>query len=164
MNPDNGINTGVSNGAKIAHIITLKPSRKKHKSEDAPNTEGNAQQKRRAKGKAKVGQLEGFMSVPMDVLFKVTAFHGCVSVAHVAHQIFGHLLPLDILNLSRTTEEFRRVLLHKSSVSVWKAARANVPGLPECPQFMSEPSYANLAFDQHCHVSLLIIDNQWSIL
>jgi hypothetical protein len=74
-------------------------------------------------------------------------------MAHIAlNQIFGHLLPLDVLNLSRTTKQIRRVLLHRSSVFIWKAARANVLGFPECPQFMSEPAYANLAFDQHCHV------------
>ena len=51
--------------------------------------------------------------------------------AHRDHQILGHLRPLDILHLARTTKEFRQILLHKSSISVWKAARANVPDLPD---------------------------------
>jgi hypothetical protein len=43
--------------------------------------------------------------------------------------------------------------MHKSAISVWRAARANVPGLPDCFPGMNEAQFANLAFDQHCHVS-----------
>ena len=67
-------------------------------------------------------------------------------------KIFGHLHPLDLLHLARTTKPFRRVLMHRSAISVWKEARSNVDGLPECHPSMSEPAYANLAFDSHCHV------------
>ena len=67
-------------------------------------------------------------------------------------QIFGRLLPLDLLHLARTTRAFRRVLMHKSSIFVWKAARENVSGIPDCPTDLSEPQWANLAFDTHCHV------------
>ncbi|KAH7924491.1 hypothetical protein BV22DRAFT_1035091 [Leucogyrophana mollusca] len=76
--------------------------------------------------------------MPMDILF----------------EIFGHLRPIDLLHLARTTKEFRRVLLHRSAMSVWRSARENVPGLPDCPSFMSEPHFANLAFDTHCHECL----------
>lgn len=66
-------------------------------------------------------------------------------------EIFGHLHPLNLLHLARTTKAFRRILMHKSSVFLWKAARANVPGLPDCPPDLSEPQWANLVFDPHCH-------------
>ncbi|EIW87229.1 hypothetical protein CONPUDRAFT_79375 [Coniophora puteana RWD-64-598 SS2] len=72
----------------------------------------------------------------------------------VLFEIFGHLRPLDLLHLSRTTKEFRRVLLHRSSISIWKSARENVPDLPECPASFSEPAYANFVFDTHCYVCL----------
>ena len=81
--------------------------------------------------------------------------------AHIHHrypiiaQIFGHLHPLDLLHLARTTKPFRHVLMHRSSISAWKAARANIPGFPDCPPEMSEPEWANLAFDPHCNVRAL---------
>ncbi|KAF8079278.1 hypothetical protein FPV67DRAFT_1403986 [Lyophyllum atratum] len=80
-------------------------------------------------------RLERLPSLPMDVLF----------------EIFGHLLPMDVLNLTRTTKEFRSVFLHRSAITIWKASFANVPKLPECPPEMSLPAWANLAFDLHCH-------------
>jgi len=43
--------------------------------------------------------------------------------------------------------------MHKSAISVWKAARANVPDFPDCFPGMNEAQFANLAFDLHCHVS-----------
>lgn len=63
-----------------------------------------------------------------------------------------YLLPVDLLHLARTTKLFRRFLMARSAESMWKAARANVPDLPNCPAHLSEPAYANLAFDSHCHV------------
>jgi hypothetical protein len=72
MNSDNNVNAGLSSDASTVLDIVMKPSRKKRKSEvtsDAPNR--GAHQKTRAKGKLKAGQLEGLMSVPMDVLFEV---------------------------------------------------------------------------------------------
>ncbi|GLB43697.1 hypothetical protein LshimejAT787_1402090 [Lyophyllum shimeji] len=81
------------------------------------------------------GRLAPLISLPMDVLF----------------EIFGHLLPLDVLHVARATKEFRRVLLHRSAITIWKAALANVPELPECPPEMSLPAWANLVFDLHCH-------------
>jgi hypothetical protein len=53
--------------------------------------------------------------------------------------------------------------MHKSAVSVWKAARANVNDLPECFPGMNEAQFANLAFDQHCHVSNEITLNAFRI-
>ena len=43
--------------------------------------------------------------------------------------------------------------MRRSAISVWKAARATVPDLPDCPPAMSEPQWASLAFDQQCQVS-----------
>ncbi|KAJ7283261.1 hypothetical protein C8J57DRAFT_1291965 [Mycena rebaudengoi] len=76
------------------------------------------------------GLLSSLKEFPMDVLF----------------EIFGHLNPLDLLHLSRTTKEIRGTLPF-----VWKESRRNIQGLPDIPPELSEPQYANLAFDAHCH-------------
>lgn len=69
-------------------------------------------------------------------------------------QIFSHLRPLDILHLTRTTKEFRRVLMNKSHIFIWKAARANVLNYPACFPDMNEAQMARLAFDPHCYVCI----------
>ncbi|KAF8439340.1 hypothetical protein L210DRAFT_3402807, partial [Boletus edulis BED1] len=82
------------------------------------------------------GRLAGLVEMPMDILF----------------EIFGHLMPLDVLHLTHTTKQFRQLIMHRSSASIWVAARKNVSDLPDCPPYMSEPQFANLVFDTHCHV------------
>ncbi|KAG2366955.1 hypothetical protein BDR07DRAFT_1479728 [Suillus spraguei] len=91
----------------------------------------------RAKKKLKRrGRLDLMPTMNLDVLFHILSF----------------LLPMDLLNLSRTSKDFRNLLLQRSSASAWKTARLQVDDLPDCPQDMSEPQYANLAFYPHCHV------------
>ncbi|KIM88893.1 hypothetical protein PILCRDRAFT_813893 [Piloderma croceum F 1598] len=136
MDPDS-ILLNVASGHTAEDSRRLKKKRKMESTVSA-NAAIKVQPKKRAKGKGKAGKLEGLMLLPMDVLF----------------EIFGHLRPLDILHLARTTKQFRSVLMHKSAISVWKAARANVPGFPDCFPGMNEAQFANLAFDQHCHVCL----------
>src|SRR6202035_3213854 len=64
-----------------------------------------------------------------------------------------HMQPLDLLRLSRTTKAFRQILMRRTSVRIWRTARSRfAPDLPDCPSWMSEPQYANLLFDLHCHV------------
>ncbi|EPQ54501.1 hypothetical protein GLOTRDRAFT_139079 [Gloeophyllum trabeum ATCC 11539] len=84
------------------------------------------------------GKLARLPSLPLDILF----------------EIFGHLPPLDVLHLARTTKALRRILMHRSSVGIWRAALRTVEGLPDCPSDMSEPAYVNLVFDTHCHECL----------
>src|ERR1700736_2608830 len=76
MNPDNALNAIASDGPNYAIDVIKKPSRKKRKadSEVTCGTKGDhdsTQPKKKTKGKAKAGQLEGLMSLPMDVLFEV---------------------------------------------------------------------------------------------
>ncbi len=68
-------------------------------------------------------------------------------------QIFGLMHPRDLLNLARTSKAFRAFLLSRVSEPFWRAARGQVEGLPQCPNFLSEPAYANLVFFSHCHAS-----------
>ena len=75
MHPDDSLAALTSNDIPDA---IMKPLRKKRKFEATSdlqlNTEGHAQQKKRTKGKAKAGQLEGLMALPMDILFEVIYF------------------------------------------------------------------------------------------
>ncbi|KDR81923.1 hypothetical protein GALMADRAFT_276573 [Galerina marginata CBS 339.88] len=82
------------------------------------------------------GILQKLVEMPLDVLF----------------EIFGRLEPIDLLHLARTTKDIRTLLMSRSSVSIWKQARSNIPeSLPECPDDLSEPQYADLAFGKCCH-------------
>lgn len=51
--------------------------------------------------------------------------------------------------------------MSRSVTSVWKAARANVDGLPEPPEDLNEPQFAHLAFYAHCHASRLTSLGGW---
>ena len=42
--------------------------------------------------------------------------------------------------------------MDKSSAFVWKAARRQTNGLPDCPVDLTEPEYANLVFYARCYV------------
>ncbi|EIW87303.1 hypothetical protein CONPUDRAFT_161873 [Coniophora puteana RWD-64-598 SS2] len=95
---------------------------------------GCTQVKKKSRMGLKAG-LKLLPSMPLDILF----------------EIFGRLMPIDLLHLARTTKPFRRVLMHRSSVSVWVEVLANVPDLPLCPDDIPQPEYANLVFDTHCH-------------
>ncbi|KAG6916760.1 hypothetical protein DXG01_005505 [Tephrocybe rancida] len=90
--------------------------------------------KKAAKKRTK-GKLSGLIDLPIDVLF----------------EIFGHLKPFDLLKVARVTKEFRRLLMHKTSRSVWQAALKSIHDLPPCPTNMDEPAWVNLVFDPHCH-------------
>ncbi|KAF9262583.1 hypothetical protein L218DRAFT_867203 [Marasmius fiardii PR-910] len=86
----------------------------------------------------KRGFLQRLKELPLDVVF----------------EIFSHLTPHDLLNLSRTSKDLRKLLLSRSTILVWKSARMNVEGLPDIPDDMSEPAYAHLCFDVRCHVRI----------
>ncbi|KAF9267012.1 hypothetical protein L218DRAFT_714649 [Marasmius fiardii PR-910] len=68
----------------------------------------------------------------------------------VVLEVFSHLEPLDIINLSRTNKMFRATLMSPSARPIWRAALANVSGLPPLPPNLSEPRYAHFVFDPTC--------------
>ncbi|KDR84320.1 hypothetical protein GALMADRAFT_237098 [Galerina marginata CBS 339.88] len=106
----------------------------KRKADSAPE-ERPAAKKRR-------GDLQ-IVEMPMAVLFK----------------IFALLEPRDLLHLARTTKDFRKSLMTRSSAPLWRTARSNVPGpqssddpsMPDCPPDLSEPQYADLVFGEDCN-------------
>ncbi|KAK7449714.1 hypothetical protein VKT23_013187 [Stygiomarasmius scandens] len=119
-----------------------KVKQKRKRGAKPPSTKGKtvklvAVDKKFKKVRGKLGLLQRLATdMPLDVIF----------------EIFLYLEPLDILRLSRTSLDLRNLLTSRSSEHVWRAARLNVQGLPPPPTDLNEMQYANLAFDNHCHV------------
>ncbi|KZT08450.1 uncharacterized protein LAESUDRAFT_723975 [Laetiporus sulphureus 93-53] len=88
--------------------------------------------------RGKRGGLKDLPEMPDDILFEV----------------FVLLHPKDLLNSARTTRPLRAFLMTRRSAFIWRASRTQVDGLPDCPQHLSEPAYANLMFFSHCHKCL----------
>ncbi|KAL0575687.1 hypothetical protein V5O48_006275 [Marasmius crinis-equi] len=102
-------------GLKKARTATTTKSKKR-----------TATRKAKPGGRGKRGLLEKLAKeAPLDVMLEV----------------FSHLEPGDILQLSRTSRELRRYLMSRESSSVWRTARANVSGLPALPFDMTEPRF-----------------------
>ncbi|KAH7881594.1 uncharacterized protein C8R40DRAFT_1000943, partial [Lentinula edodes] len=67
--------------------------------------------------------------------------------------IFCHLDPRALLTLARTSKDFQKILMSKSSENIWRTARENFEGgLPPRPSDLNEPQFAHLIFDLYCHV------------
>ncbi|KAJ3722695.1 hypothetical protein DFJ43DRAFT_1042093 [Lentinula guzmanii] len=98
-------------------------------------------------GRSSRGRLENILKIPLDVML----------------EIYGYLEPIDILRLSRTSKDLRAFLMIRSNAIVWSTARSNVPDLPPLPFDLSEPQYANLAFDSYCHNRLYSRSNLHSV-
>ncbi|PCH43514.1 hypothetical protein WOLCODRAFT_138386, partial [Wolfiporia cocos MD-104 SS10] len=116
----------------------MAPRKKQKIAEDAPQTDRNVAKPKAPRTRAIRGRRGGLKSLPdmpLDILF----------------EIFTCLGPKDLLYLTRTSKSLRQLLMTRETISVWKATRANIRELPECPSFLSEPAYANLAFSPHCH-------------
>ncbi|KAG2055235.1 hypothetical protein BDR06DRAFT_954429 [Suillus hirtellus] len=75
--------------------------------------------------------LSLIVTVPIDILL----------------EIFGLLEPVDLSHLFHAHKAFRKVLSSNHAVSVWKAARVNRGGVPDCMPGMSEVEWADLLFD-----------------
>ncbi|KAH6872033.1 hypothetical protein BKA70DRAFT_294738 [Coprinopsis sp. MPI-PUGE-AT-0042] len=83
--------------------------------------------------------------MPLDLLF----------------EIFSKLHPLDLLTLARTAKSLRAVLLDRSAGSLWKESlEHHVPGLPTCPDDVSEPAWVDLALGKTCQKCCRNVANQ----
>ncbi|KAI0333537.1 hypothetical protein GY45DRAFT_1432269 [Cubamyces sp. BRFM 1775] len=122
------------------------PAKRPRRSLDANQTDGSPKQ---LAPKGRRRDLSRLVDMPLDILF----------------EIFGHLHPYDLLQLSRTTKALRSVLMRPSAVTIWRNARQNVDDLPDCPDDLTEPAYANLLFDQHCHfcVKARVMNVLWTL-
>ncbi|KAF9492818.1 hypothetical protein BDN71DRAFT_1432956 [Pleurotus eryngii] len=74
-------------------------------------------------------------NLPYEIILKI------VEVTH----------PKDLLTIARVSKQFRGLLMHPTSASLWKHSLAlHEPSLPECPASMSEPRWAHLVFEEQC--------------
>ncbi|KAI0061323.1 hypothetical protein BV25DRAFT_1900543 [Artomyces pyxidatus] len=121
-----------------AHDVYLEARSKpvtKRRRLDKPETKTDgsmtAPQEREITWQAQSG-LQNLLSVPLDVLFET----------------YSLLTPADLLNLARTSKKLRTVLMSRTFVLVWRAARTQVHGLaaPSPPDDMSEPAWAQLLY------------------
>ncbi|OCH92774.1 hypothetical protein OBBRIDRAFT_750811 [Obba rivulosa] len=102
---------------------------------EADRSYGAPKAKRARVVRGKRGGLKNMLEMPVDILI----------------EIFTRLDPGDLLNLARTTKDFRAFLTSRKFAWIWKEARSNIQGLPELPAHMNEVTYANLLFSPHCH-------------
>ncbi|KAF7374985.1 hypothetical protein MSAN_00384600 [Mycena sanguinolenta] len=116
-------------------VVAKKKRRKVAKTTDPASED---QKIKRVRGRR--GILSSLREFPLDIVA----------------EIFGHLNPMDLLNLARTTKEIRGILMSRSSAFIWKESRSHVEGLPDLPPDLCEPQYANLCFSTHCHQCLAI--------
>ncbi|TFK25800.1 hypothetical protein FA15DRAFT_668129 [Coprinopsis marcescibilis] len=98
----------------------------------AQTAQGQRPPAKRARGKR--GVLQRLVEMPLDLLF----------------EIFGKLDPIDVLQMARTTKELRAILMSRSAIMIWKEALGNVPGLPPCPEDLTEPQWVDLLFGKSC--------------
>ncbi|KAI0797607.1 hypothetical protein C8Q75DRAFT_801540 [Abortiporus biennis] len=78
-----------------------KPPRKRQKKRDVGKAKGKGRTR-------KLKSLSRLLEMPFDILF----------------EIFGHLHPIDLVHLARTSKEFRMLLMGPSAKSIWIQARA----------------------------------------
>ncbi|PSR76153.1 hypothetical protein PHLCEN_2v8651 [Hermanssonia centrifuga] len=96
--------------------------------------------------------------MPLDIFFEVCTFHYLSSkdslpIFYVNSKITSKLKPLDLIQLSRVSKQFRNIFMSKSSRYVWIEARKNVHGMPDPPDCLPEPKYASVVFERNCFVS-----------
>ncbi|KAG9116822.1 hypothetical protein FRC07_007425, partial [Ceratobasidium sp. 392] len=107
------------------------PAPKRKRARTARTTK-SAPRKRQVRGKQ--GRLEGLMRMPIDIFAEIAL----------------HLMPKDIIMLSRSSKFFRSLLMNRSAIHIWHGSMRNVPGLPPCPPDMSEPRYLTLIYGRNC--------------
>lgn len=108
--------------------------KKRSKTSAIEYNDSKAKKTRKTRG----GKLRDLPGMPLDILF----------------EIFGHLLPRDVLHLSRATKSLRNILMRRSAVSIWKNAFSNLRIKPPSrPSDMTEPQWASFLFDSYCQAS-----------
>ncbi|KAF5386603.1 hypothetical protein D9615_001939 [Tricholomella constricta] len=108
-----------------------KPQSKRQKT-NAKSNITKEQKVRRVRGQ---GKLQMIVDMPLDILYET----------------FLYLCPLDILRLSRMSKALSHILMTRNVEFIWRQARLNLEGLPECPVDLNEYQYAKLMFDPTCN-------------
>ncbi|EIW59875.1 uncharacterized protein TRAVEDRAFT_47177 [Trametes versicolor FP-101664 SS1] len=67
-------------------------------------------------------------------------------------EIYKQLDLEDLHNLLRTCKKFNEFFLDRDNeLQLWVPARANTPGIPDRPPWMSEPAFVHLLYAPNCH-------------
>ncbi|EIM91936.1 uncharacterized protein STEHIDRAFT_117035 [Stereum hirsutum FP-91666 SS1] len=118
-----------------AQDTKTRPKKRAKKSTDK-GASRNSKRTGNAGGRKVVGRLSALLDISLDILYEV----------------LGHLLPIDLISLSRVSKSFRNVLLSRSSLFAWKASFGNIPDFPACPNDVPLPVWANLVWGGvYCH-------------
>ncbi|KAJ7248943.1 hypothetical protein C8J57DRAFT_1672025 [Mycena rebaudengoi] len=64
----------------------------------------------------------------------------------ILYEVIGHLHPIDLIHLSRTSTDFRALLLARAAAPLWRDAFEGRRPLPACPQHISGRRWALLLF------------------
>jgi hypothetical protein len=73
------------------------------------------------------------------------------NVANTLFQTAMYLAPMDLLNLSRISKQFRSIFASRSSIFVWKTAFFNVD--VKCYEDLNEIQFARFLYDKSCMVT-----------
>lgn len=73
-------------------------------------------------------------------------------------KVAGYLEPQDLLNMARSARSLRNLLMSKDSKRIWRISR-EASEIPDCPEDLSEPQYADLLFGIGCYVRIVPMHN-----
>lgn len=112
--------------ASESHLHAAPPPRKRRKRDECPT-----QVKVKSRGK-----LRRLPDLPVELLYEV----------------FQHVEPSALLQLSRSARSFRNLLMSRSARPIWQSSLASVEDLPPTPDTMNEPQYVDLVWGSGCPV------------
>lgn len=104
--------------------------------------------------------------IPLELLLEVRSARSRVVITRqliLCAQVFGYVLPQDLLRLARVTKSFRAIVLNRASRRIWKVSFARMVGLPACPTNLSFPAWANLLYGTLCQVRVFVLHKFVSI-
>ena len=98
--------------------------------------------------------------MPYDVLLDVSpGIYLFFSLSNLPLQIFGHIAPKDLVNVSRTNKAFRTLLMSADAKGLWRESFNQLDDYPPCPEDVSHRAWAHVLYGGNfCHVCLLIAD------
>jgi hypothetical protein len=70
----------------------------------------------------------------------------------ILYQILMHVMPIELMRLSRVSKGLRCILLNPSSAYIWDTAVEKLPNFPVAPKMlgMNVPQVVYMAFEDQC--------------
>ncbi|KAJ3520657.1 hypothetical protein NMY22_g12655 [Coprinellus aureogranulatus] len=132
---------GSSEPPSASKLIVFKPPPKRRKTRHQWSTKKRKESA--ATREARKAFLCSFMELPQDIVLEVESMV----------LMFSHLPPKGLLAISRTSKQFRSMMLSKRYTDIWRNSRAEfVVPVPDPPEGLSEPRWAALLFDTNCQI------------